>query len=66
MRAAQATALMQGSDFVRPDDVQAMAAPVLAHRLMISAQGKLQGIGGREVIEQVLRSVAVPLAVETR
>ncbi len=63
MRAAQATALMQGSDFVRPDDVQAMAAPVLAHRLMISAQGKLQGIGGREVIEQVLRSVAVPLAV---
>lgn len=63
MRAAQATALMRGSDFVRPDDVQAMAGPVLAHRLLISAQGKLQGLGGQQVVDQVLRGVPVPLAV---
>ena len=63
MRAAQATALMHGSDFVRPDDVQAMAGPVLSHRLLISAQGKLQGLGGQQVVDQVLRGVPVPLAV---
>lgn len=63
MRAAQANALIQGSDFVRPDDVQAMASPVLSHRLMISAQGKLQGIAGRQVIEQILHTLPVPLAV---
>lgn len=63
MRAAQATALMRGSDFVRPDDVQAMAEPVLAHRLMISAQGKLQGLSGQQVVAQVLQGVSVPLAV---
>ena len=60
MRAAQATALMRGSDFVRPDDVQAMAEPVLAHRLMISAQGKLQGLSGQQVVAQVLQGVSVP------
>ena len=54
---------MRGSDFVRPDDVQAMAEPVLAHRLMISAQGKLQGLSGQQVVAQVLQGVSVPLAV---
>ena len=44
MRASQAAALIRGSDYVRPDDVQLMAQPVLAHRLLISAQGKTPGI----------------------
>ena len=59
-RACQALALLRGRDYVLPDDVQHLAVPVLAHRVIASSQARLRGQGAREVISRVLLDVAVP------
>lgn len=60
LRASQGYALVQGRDYVTPDDIKAVAGPVLAHRLLMrhGLRGEdAQGIG---VVHQVLREVEVP------
>ena len=62
--AARATALMEGRDYVIPDDVKVLAAPVLAHRLVLrsSGSGGSGGQGGAAlVVEEILQSVEVAL-----
>jgi MoxR-like ATPase len=61
-RAAQAYALVQGRDFATPDDVQAVAEPVLAHRILSVASDGF-GAGGREreIVKKILASVPVPV-----
>ncbi len=59
MRASQALALIRGRDFVTPDDVKALAVPVLAHRVIVrGVYGKTDA--GREVILDALQAVPVP------
>ena len=58
LHAAQATAMMAGRHFVVPDDVKALAAPVLAHRLVLT--GGSDATAGRAVVHQVVESVPVP------
>ena len=61
-RATQAYALVQGRDYAIPDDAQAVAEPVLAHRILsVSSDGF--GAGGREkeFIRRVLTQTAVPV-----
>jgi MoxR-like ATPase len=64
-RACQALALVDGRDYVLPDDVKALAAPVLAHRLIL--KGRIASAAGarrataRKVIEEILGRVEVPL-----
>ncbi len=53
LRASRAHAALDGRDFVIPDDVQALAIPVLAHRLLPSAEAMV----GRELPDQVLSSI---------
>ena len=61
-RATQAYALMQGRSYAVPDDVQAVAEPVLAHRILsLSSDGFGSGNHEREVIRKILAQVAVPL-----
>jgi MoxR-like ATPase len=61
-RATQAYALMQGRGYAVPDDVQAVAEPVLAHRILsLSSDGFGAGNHEREVIRKILAQVAVPL-----
>ena len=60
-RAAQAWALLDGRDFTLPDDVQAIAAPVLAHRLMVDVDRQLRGASVDRILQDVLGSVPVPL-----
>ncbi|MBF6591314.1 MAG: AAA family ATPase [Ktedonobacterales bacterium] len=59
-RAAQAAAAMGGRDYVKPDDIKALAAPVLAHRLLITAQGRLRSQDARAVIDDVLAKIPAP------
>ncbi|HWR56174.1 MAG TPA: MoxR family ATPase [Negativicutes bacterium] len=61
LKAARAHAFMAGRDFVLPDDVKAMAGPVLEHRLSLSQDGKLKGLRPAEVIAMILKSVKVPV-----
>jgi MoxR-like ATPase len=65
-RTAQARALLQGRDFVIPDDVKALAGPALAHRALISSVGQSQGKDGRAAITEILETVPVPGALPGR
>lgn len=59
-RAAQAAAFAQRRDHVIPDDVQRMARPVLAHRIVLTPKARYSGIHRRNVIADVIEGVAVP------
>jgi len=61
-RAAQATALLAGRRFVLPDDVQAVARPVLAHRLVVDLDESLRGASADAVLSEILDSVPVPIS----
>jgi MoxR-like ATPase len=58
--ASRAHAALAGRDFVTPDDVKAMAAPVLEHRLILRPEFEIEGLSIREVIEAILHGIAVP------
>jgi MoxR-like ATPase len=45
---------------VLPDDVKALAGPVLAHRLMLTPEAQLQGADAASIVADVLASVPVP------
>ncbi|WP_395144091.1 AAA family ATPase [Armatimonas sp.] len=59
-RTAQARALTEGRDFTLPEDIRALAVPVLAHRIQLDTKAKYSGLLPAQIIEQALASVAVP------
>ncbi len=59
-RTAQARALTESRDYVLPDDVRALAVPVLAHRMMLDTKTKYGGISGAQMIEEALEKIPVP------
>jgi MoxR-like ATPase len=59
-RATQAQAWLDGRPFALPDDVRAMAVPVLAHRLTLDIDRVLRGDAVEQVVEELLASVPVP------
>ena len=59
---AQALALQRGRAYVTPDDVKYMAPSVLSHRFILSPQARLRGQTATDVVEDVLRSVRVPIS----
>jgi MoxR-like ATPase len=58
--AARAYAAIAGRDFVTPDDIKTMAAPVLEHRLILRPEFEIEGLSVIEVIQQILQQIAVP------
>ncbi|ANY16156.1 AAA family ATPase [Bordetella pseudohinzii] len=60
-RAARAHAWLEGADFSSPDDVRAMAHPVLRHRLHLSYDAIADGVTEDQVIDRLLDVVAVPV-----
>ena len=61
VRASQARAAMEGRDYTTPDDVKALAVPVLAHRLILTPTARLRAILRDQVVEDVLATVPVPI-----
>jgi MoxR-like ATPase len=59
-RTAQARALINGRDYVLPDDVKALAEPVLAHRLIVRLTDSSPDRSGRDIVARILESVSVP------
>jgi MoxR-like ATPase len=59
-RIARARALMQGRDFVIPEDVKRLARPVLAHRLVLDARAKYSGTEKLSVVDEIVSKVPVP------
>ena len=58
--ASKALAALRGRPFVTPDDVRFLAGPVLAHRLLLSADAELDGATTAEVLREALDTVEVP------
>jgi len=59
-RASRARAAAVGRTFVVPDDIKALAEPVLSHRLALTPEASMQGVVTAEVVADVLRHVPVP------
>lgn len=60
LRAAQAHAWLAARDFVTPDDVKTIAAPLLQHRLILKPEAQLDGVSMDQVIQTLLTRVPVP------
>ena len=59
-RSAKAAAALDGRSFVLPDDIQRLAAPVLAHRLLLTVEAHQARRSAEEIIDAVLRRIRVP------
>jgi MoxR-like ATPase len=58
--AGRAHAAIGGRDFVTPDDIRAMALPVLEHRLILRPEFEIEGLGTGEVVQKILGDIPVP------
>ena len=66
LRAAKSAAAMAGRDHVLPDDVQTLAVPVLAHRLLPSTESRLSGRTTADIVADAVTRVPLPEPVTTR
>lgn len=60
MRGGQARSMIDGRDFVTPDDVKSIATSVMSHRLIVSPAARMRGVNGEDLVGEVLDSVPVP------
>ncbi len=60
LRAGRAWAALSARDFVSPDDIRAVALPVLEHRLLLRPESELEGVRSAEVLDRILHEVPVP------
>jgi MoxR-like ATPase len=61
LRVAKARALADGREFLQPDDVKAVAEPVLAHRLILAPEARSAGLTGSELVREALEKTPVPV-----
>jgi len=61
LRVAKARALADGREYLVPDDVKAMAAPVLSHRIILGPEARAAGLGGAEIVADALEKTPVPV-----
>ena len=59
-RAARARAAVHGRNYVVPDDVKAIAVPVLAHRFLLTPEAQLTGADAPRIVNELLNGVSVP------
>jgi MoxR-like ATPase len=57
---SRARALLDGRDFVLPDDVKALAVPALAHRVLVKPEPWIRGVRGEEIVRNAVDRTAVP------
>jgi MoxR-like ATPase len=61
LRVAKARALASGRAFVSPDDVKALAEPVLAHRLIVAPEARSSGLGAQDLVREAIEKTPVPV-----
>ena len=61
LRVAKARAVADGRDYLMPDDVKAVAVPVLAHRLIVAPEARSAGVTGEQLVREVLEKTPVPV-----
>ena len=60
LQASKAYALLQGRDFVTPDDVRFVAPSILQHRLILTAEAEMEGITPVKAVKRLIEKVEVP------
>ncbi len=60
MRATQAHAMLDGRDFVQPDDVKLLAYPTLGHRVIVSPSARVRDIDSAQIVTEAVERVPVP------
>jgi MoxR-like ATPase len=60
VHSAKAFAAIQGRDFITPDDIIAVASPVLAHRVLLSPEKEMEGLTTSDIIYQIIKKIEVP------
>lgn len=60
INSAKAMAAMKGRDFVTPEDIIAVATPVLRHRIMLTADKEMEGLTPDEVVAQIIQKIEIP------
>ena len=60
MKMSQALAWMDGFEFVTPEQIQELAVPVIAHRIVMEPQARFSGMTARSVVEEVVKKTPVP------
>jgi MoxR-like ATPase len=66
MLVGRAHAVLRGRDYLTPEDVKAVASPVLSHRITVKPELWMSNVTGRSVVDSVLATVPTPLAREAR
>jgi MoxR-like ATPase len=61
LRVAKALALAEGREYVLPDDVKAVAGPVLAHRLILGPEARASGLSAADLVAETLERTPVPV-----
>jgi MoxR-like ATPase len=57
---ARSAAVMNGRDFVTPDDIKRIVVPTLAHRIILRPEARIKGITGQQVVSDIANTVPVP------
>ena len=60
INAAKALAAIKGRDFVTPDDIVYVTAPVLRHRIMLTPDKEMEGASPDDVVAQIIQKIEVP------
>ncbi len=60
MRAAQAYAMLDGRDFVQPDDIKRLAYPTLGHRVIVSPAARVRNIESAQIVDECIERTPVP------
>jgi MoxR-like ATPase len=60
LKLSRARALVEGRDYVVPDDMRSLAIPALAHRVLVKPEPWIRGIRGAQIVQQAVDRVAVP------
>jgi MoxR-like ATPase len=66
MYASQALAGIHGRAFVTPDEIKAMAVPVLAHRVLVRPEHRIKGTTAQAIVQDVLHKIPVPVGPVSR
>ncbi len=60
LESSRAAAALEGRDFITPDDVKALVAPVLAHRVTLSPEAEMEGMALEDLLARIFDAVEVP------
>lgn len=60
LRASKAFAVIQGRDYITPDDIKMVATPALIHRIILSAEKEIEGINSNDIITSIVGKTEIP------